>query len=180
MSPKIYGIIRLGTVLGECMPPKTAASIFLHNALVGKPLTPFKHSMYRPMLYVDINDVCKAFRLYSIKITDGKVVENENSLSHIVNLYWPEPITVLELAKAISEATTRLTLGKIVPKTEIIDNGQPILFEENDKLKIKTNINKVNQFLGITTMTDPHVTIEKLVAKAINKTHALSFKYHPQ
>jgi nucleoside-diphosphate-sugar epimerase len=165
MSPKIFGIIRLGTVLGEGMPPKTAANIFSHNALVGKPLTPFKHSMYRPMLYVDIDDVCKAFRLYSIKIADGKVAEN--SLSHIVNLYWPEPITVLELAKAISETTTKLTKGKFVPKIEIIDNGQPVLFNENDKLKIKANISKVNQFLGITTMTDPHVTLEKIIAKVI-------------
>ncbi|MGE5637574.1 MAG: NAD-dependent epimerase/dehydratase family protein, partial [Chloroflexota bacterium] len=170
MSSKIYGIIRLGTVLGEGMPEKTAANIFICNALAGKTLTPFKHSMYRPMLYVDVADVCTAFKMYARKIIDGEVAENENSLAHIVNLYWPTPITVFDLAKAVSEATTKLTQGKIQPKIEIIDNGLPVLFEENDKLKMRANTDKINQFLGITSMTDPYTTLEKLIAKKFHET----------
>jgi nucleoside-diphosphate-sugar epimerase len=170
MSPKIYGIIRLGTVLGEGMPVKTAANIFIHNALEGKSLTPFRHSMYRPMLYVDIEDVCNAFETYAKKIMNGDVVKDKNSLAHIVNLYWPRPMTIFELAKVIAETTTKLTQGKIQPKIEIVDNGQPVLFEENDKLKMNANTNKIEQFLGITRMTDPHKTLEKLVLETINKT----------
>jgi hypothetical protein len=55
MTPKIFGIIRMGPVLGEGMPEKTAANIFIENGVAGKPLTPFKNSMYRPMSYADIN-----------------------------------------------------------------------------------------------------------------------------
>jgi hypothetical protein len=32
------------------MPEKTAANIFITNGLSGRPLTPYKHSLYRPML----------------------------------------------------------------------------------------------------------------------------------
>jgi nucleoside-diphosphate-sugar epimerase len=61
MTSKTFGIIRMGTVLGDDMPVKTAANIFIENGLAGKPLTPFKQSMYRPMLYVDIKDIAKAY-----------------------------------------------------------------------------------------------------------------------
>lgn len=60
MSDKIYGIIRMGTVLGVGMPERPATNIFITRGLRGEPITPYKHSMYRPMLYVDIEDVCKA------------------------------------------------------------------------------------------------------------------------
>ena len=36
MSEKIFGVIRMGTVLGEGMPEKTAANIFVENVLKGK------------------------------------------------------------------------------------------------------------------------------------------------
>jgi nucleoside-diphosphate-sugar epimerase len=169
MSTKIYGIIRLGTVLGEGMPEKTAANIFICNALAGKTLTPFKHSMYRPMLYVDIGDVCNAFETYAKKIIDGEVVDRDNSLAHIVNLYSPKPITIFEVATVISEATTKLTHGKVQPKIEIVDKGQPVLFDETDKLKMNADIDKIEQFLGIRRMTDPYKTLENLVAKAISE-----------
>ena len=169
MSTKIYGIVRLGTVLGNGMPEKTAANIFICNALAGKPLTPFKHSMYRPMLFVDIDDVCKAFAIYAKKILNGKKATNENSLYHVVNLYWPKPITILELAAAVSEVTNKLTHGKIMPKIEIVDKGQPISFEENDKFKLNARTDKILQFLGMTKMTDPHISLEKLIETAIRK-----------
>jgi nucleoside-diphosphate-sugar epimerase len=41
----IYGIIRLGTVLGEGMPEKTAANIFIDKGLKGEPLTSYKHRL---------------------------------------------------------------------------------------------------------------------------------------
>ena len=58
---KKYIIIRSGTVLGEDMPEATAANIFINNAIKGNPITPYQHSMYRPMLYIDIEDLCKAY-----------------------------------------------------------------------------------------------------------------------
>ena len=82
MSDKIFGIIRMGTVLGEEMPKKTAANIFIEKGLKSQPITPYKHSMYRPMLYVDIQDVCKAFKLFADKILNNEI-EKENNLSLI-------------------------------------------------------------------------------------------------
>ncbi len=49
---KTYGIIRMGTVLGEGMPEKTAANIFIEKGLKGDPITPFKHSMYKGLCFM--------------------------------------------------------------------------------------------------------------------------------
>ena len=163
MSEKIYGVIRMGTALGRGMPEKTAASLFITNALKGKPLTPFKHSMHRPMLYVDVNDVCKAFEVYANKILRGEIRKGENSLLHVVNFCWPKPITILELAEMIRDATIRHSKGKIKPKIEIIDQGLPTLFTEKDKDVIKVDMTKAKQFFGIKRMTNPKETIRKLV-----------------
>ena len=81
MSEKVFGIIRMGTVLGEGMPEKTAANIFIDSGLRGKPLTPFRHSMFRPMLYVDVDDVCRAYENFASKILNGEVSQEGNSLA---------------------------------------------------------------------------------------------------
>jgi UDP-glucose 4-epimerase len=162
MSNKIYGIIRMGTVLGEGMPEKTAANIFIENGLKGKPLTPFKHSMYRPMLYVDIFDICYAFEAYAKKILERKVKKG-NSLDHIINVYYPEPITILELAEIIKNAIFKLTNGNISPKIEIVDQGIEPLFREEDKLKFKVDISKSLKFLEINKLIHPRETIERII-----------------
>jgi nucleoside-diphosphate-sugar epimerase len=163
ISEKIYGIMRTGTVLGRGMPEKTAAAIFIMNGLKGKPLTPFKHSMYRPMLYVDLNDVCKAFEAYATRIFSGEIRKEEGSLSKVVNVYWPEPITILELAEIVRDAITKHSKGKIKPKMEIVDKGLPTLFTERDKDLIKVDVSKAKSFLGLKRMTNPEETIGKLV-----------------
>lgn len=42
-----------GNVLGDRVPEKIAANIFIESTPKGQPISPFRHSMYRPMLYVD-------------------------------------------------------------------------------------------------------------------------------
>jgi UDP-glucose 4-epimerase len=162
MSDKIYGIIRMGTVLGEGMPEKTAANIFIKNGLKGKPLTPFRHSMHRPMLYVDINDICYAFEAYAKKILDGEVKKG-NSLDHIMNVYYPEPITILELAEIVKDAIAKLTGGNIVPKIEIADQGIEPLFREDDKMRFKVDISKSLKVLEINKLTHPRKAIERII-----------------
>ena len=162
MSNKIYGIIRMGTVLGEGMPEKTAANIFIENGLKGKPLTPFKHSMYRPMFYVDVNDVCYAFEAYARKIFEGKVKKG-NSLDHVINVYYPEPITILELAEIVRNSIAKLTNGNVVPRIEIVDQGLKSSFQENDKLKFRADISKSFKILGTDKLTHPRETIEKII-----------------
>jgi len=169
MSEKIYGIIRQGTVLGLDMPEKTAANIFIENGLKGKPITPFKHSMYRPMLYVDINDICKAFNIFCTKILDNKISKKTNSLDSIINLYYPEPMTILGLAEEVKESIVKATDGKITPQIEILDEHLPIAFDKKDKEKIKVNIQKASEFLGLDKLTSPRESIERIVRSKLDK-----------
>ncbi|MFX0097677.1 MAG: NAD-dependent epimerase/dehydratase family protein [Candidatus Hodarchaeota archaeon] len=167
MSEKIYGVIRMGTVLGRGMPEKTAATIFITNGLKGKPITPFKHTMHRPMLYTDVNDLSEAFETYVRKILEGKMRKEGANLPHIVNVFWPEPITILELAETVRAAIIKQSKGKIEPEIEIVDKGKQILFTPEDKDAIRVDVSKMKSFLGIEEMINPKETIEKLVKEKI-------------
>lgn len=168
MSDKIYGVIRMGTVLGKGMPEKTAANIFISKGLRGEPLTPFKQSMFRPMLYVDINDVCEAFARFAAKILNKEACKEESSLAHVVNLCCPEPITIKDLADITRKIIIEQTEGKIQPRVEIIDNGEPILFESEDKLRIKVDISKATSFLGMGKLKNPETSMKELVQDALS------------
>lgn len=169
MSEKVFGVIRMGTVLGEGMPEKTAANIFISKGLNAEKITPFKHSMYRPMLYVDIGDVSKAFEIYSTKILTGKIKNERNSLSHIVNLVWPEPITIVDLAHIVRRTIIGETKGKIRPPIEVIDEGKPLLFGSTDKKKIQVNLNALHKVLGMRNLKDPRISVEELVRSRLTK-----------
>jgi UDP-glucose 4-epimerase len=166
MSEKIFGIIRMGTVLGEGMPEKTAANIFISKGLKGESITPYKHCMHRPMLYVDIEDVCKAYEILIRKILSGKLEKRGNSLSHIINVYYPEPITILELATIVRNVIMKYTDGKVKPRIKIVDEGKPILFTKKDKDKMKVDITKAEKMLG-QKFTNPAEPIEKIVKERI-------------
>jgi nucleoside-diphosphate-sugar epimerase len=171
MSSKIFGVIRLGTVLGEGMPEKTAANIFISKGIRGDALTPYKQSMYRPMLYVDINDVCEAFVKYAEKVLAGEIKKDrDGGLAHIVNLYWSQPLTIMDLAQIVKGEISRITDGKIEPKIDIVDTGTSVLYDESDKSKLVVDSSKIFDFLGIEKMTDPKDSVGRIVAKAMEKT----------
>jgi UDP-glucose 4-epimerase len=163
MSQKIFGIIRMGTVLGDGMPEKTAANIFIERALKGETITPYKHSMFRPMLYVDIKDICQAYEKFLIKILKEEIKKENNSLAHIINVYYPSPITILDLAQIVQRVVMKLTNGAIQPKIEIVDTGQKPLFREEDKNRIKVNIKKAIDLLGLSKLKSPEESIEEIV-----------------
>ena len=169
MSEKVYGIIRQGTVLGPGMPEKTAANIFIENGLKGKPITPFKHSMYRPMLYVDMDDVYKAFNIFCTKILDGKMSKNINSLDSIFNLYYPKPMTILELAETVRDSIIKATDRKIKPEIEIVDRGIPSAFDEKDHERIKVDVHKALEFLGLNSLISPRESIERIIWDKLSK-----------
>lgn len=163
MSEKIYGIIRMGTVLGDRMPPLTAANIFIENGLKNEPLTPYKHTMHRPMLYVDVRDICRAYESFINRSLSGEIPRTGNSLSHIVNVYYPQPVTIIELAKLVSNTISEVTGGQTKPPIEIVDKGLPLLFSENDKNMIKADVTKVHELLGIDHLLSPKDSIESIV-----------------
>lgn len=163
MSNKTYGIIRMGTVLGEGMPEKTAANIFIERGLKGETITPYKHSMHRPMLYASIGDICRAFEAYAKKILGNEIEKRGNSLADIVNVYYPEPITILELSGIVKESVMECTSGKVRPKVEIVDSGLPPLFTEEDKNRIKVDVNKAKKLLGLEKLKSPKESIREIL-----------------
>ncbi|RLI65766.1 MAG: hypothetical protein DRO67_02205 [Candidatus Asgardarchaeum californiense] len=164
MSSKVFGIIRIGTALGEGMPEKTAANMFIENALREKPLTPYAHSMYRPMIYVDVEDVAKAFRIYVEKILSGEINKTRYPESPIILVAYPEPITVLDLANIMKETVYKLSKGMLNPEIRIVNTGQKSLFTEKDKEKFKLDISKAKQVLRLGKLKHPKESIRRIVA----------------
>jgi len=168
-SEKVFGVVRLGTVLGDGMPKKTAANLFISNGLRGEALTPYSDSMYRPMLYIDIADVQRGFESYVRKILNGVISTETNSLHHIVNLCCPEAVTVFELARTVRDLVVKCTKGNIQPKIKIVDTGQPSFFAVSDKKSMKVDISKARDFLGLKNLISPHDSLERIIRKRINK-----------
>jgi hypothetical protein len=121
------------------------------------------------MLYVDINDVCQAFKVYAKKILNGEIHKNKNSLDHIVNLYWPKFITIIELASIIRDTVVKSTSGKVKPKIEIIDKGVPVPHTAERKENVKINAGKIQSLLGIKQLTPPKESIERIIKARISR-----------
>jgi nucleoside-diphosphate-sugar epimerase len=160
---KSYVVLRTGTVLGPGMPELTAASIFIRNALSGKPLTPYKHSMYRPMLFVDIEDVCKAYEVVVGKVLEGGL----RGANNVYNIVYPEPVTVIELAEYIKQIVYEETGGRINPAIEIVDKGLLSAFTPEDKHKFQVKVDKVKDILGLDYLKSPLATLRTLVRNSI-------------
>jgi len=166
-SSKVYGVIRMGTVLGEGMPKETAANLFITRAIKGEPITPYSHSMHRPMLYVGITDVCKSFETFAKKILNGEVSKDEGSLGHIINLVWPKPITIIELAQIVKDAVTKYSRNRIKPQIKTIDTGKPNLYSPKDKERLKVDLTRAREFLGIKEMMSPEQSIAQIIKKRL-------------
>jgi nucleoside-diphosphate-sugar epimerase len=169
LSEKIFGVVRLGTVLGDGMPEKTAANIFISKGLRGETITPYKDSMYRPMLYLNIDDVKRGVESYAKKILNGKVCNEANSLHHVVNLCWPEPVTIFELAQIVADLIVKCSNGKIKPEIKVVDTGQPSFFAAGDKNLMKVDISKARDFLGLRSLVSPSESLERVIRMGINK-----------
>ena len=88
---KIFGAFRLGTILDYNMRNNTAAGKFITKALDGDDVTPYKHSMNKPMFFVSMNDVCKSFKSF-IDYILTKDKKNIGDVDHIFNLAYPTPV----------------------------------------------------------------------------------------
>ena len=89
--------------------------------------------------------------------------DSSSSLSNIINVYHPEPITIIDLAKIVQEEITRKTSGVVNPKIEVVDTGQPMMFNENDKTNIRVDISKAKQFLGWNNLISPQESLGTIV-----------------
>jgi UDP-glucose 4-epimerase len=162
---KTFGVVRLGTVLGKQMPAGTAANVFIKNAIEGKPLTPFRHTMYRPMLYVDVNDICRAFSNFARKIMEGRIPKGHSSA--VVNVFWPKPVTIIELARFVKESVHELSGGRLSPVVKIENQHLPLLNTPNDKRTLRVSVKKAKSYLELGDLSDPRETIRRLVASRL-------------
>ncbi|EPA05286.1 NAD-dependent epimerase/dehydratase family protein [Candidatus Nitrosarchaeum limnium] len=167
---KIFGALKIGTVLGEGMPKGTAANLFIEKAISGEKLTPFKHSMNRPMLYASITDICKATKNFVNLIIEQKKTSN-NSIEHVMNIAYPHPISILDLAHIISNSVNKYTNGKIKPEVSIIDQGLDEVGSSTDKDNIELDVSKVKNFLNMETLTSPQEQIDILIKKKLSTTN---------
>jgi UDP-glucose 4-epimerase len=156
---KSYVVLRTGTVLGPGMPELTAASIFIRNALSGKPLTPYKHSMYRPMLFVDVEDVCKAYEVVVGMVLEGGL----RGVNNVFNVVYPEPVTVIELAEYVRQVVYEETGGRINPPIEVVDKGLPSAFIPEDKHRFQVKIDRIRELLSGYVLKHPKETLRKIV-----------------
>jgi len=156
---KSYVVLRTGTVLGTGMPELTAASIFIRNALSGKPLTPYKHSMYRPMLFVDVEDVCKAYEVVVDRVLEGGL----RGVNNVFNVVYPEPVTVIELAKYVRQVVYEETGGRINPPIEVVDKGLPSAFTPEDKHRFQVKIDRIRGLLSGHILKSPKDALRNLV-----------------
>jgi len=163
MSSKSYGIIRLGTVLGEGMPKLTVANLFIEKALNGEPMTPFKHTQYRSMLYVDIQDVCAAFENLATRIINGK-----QGTANVVNLVWPTPMTIIDLARIVRTELVKLTHDQIKARIQVIDKGVKPAYTLTDKKRFTVDISKARDLLGPRKLTSPQQSIERILPQRLS------------
>ena len=165
MSRKSYGILRVGTLLGEHMPKQTAASIFIDSALRGEPITPYRHTQHRPMLFVDIHDACKALETFATMVLrdDSNL---QKTKATVVNLVWPRPVTIIELARII-KARIRLIDRKREPKISVIDKGIRPLYAPRDKNRIRVDISKARKILGMDKLVSPQESIERILLNRV-------------
>lgn len=159
-SGKHYGVVRLGTVLGEGMPKLTAANQFIEKALRGEPITPYKHTLHRTMLYVDIQDVCKAVTAFCEIMINNNMRE---TAAKVLNLVSPYPITIIELAEIVQKRVTELTNGRLKPRIEIIDKGINQLYSAEDKGAFKVDISRVREFLGLEELIHPLESVDRII-----------------
>ena len=61
-------------------------------------------------------------------------------------MYYPEPVTIIELAEIVREAIAKYSEGGIHPEINVVDTGQPSMFNENDKKLIKVDVSKAINF----------------------------------
>jgi len=170
LSEKIFGVVRIGTVLGEEMPRKTAANLFISQGLNGEAITPYKDSMHRPMLYIDVGDVQKGFASYAKKMLNGRVGKEGNSLHHVVNLCWPNPVTIIELAQMTRDLIIEETDGNVKPQIKIVDTGHPNIFAAVDRKLMRVDINKAREFLGMKNLTSPQESLRRIIRERFAQT----------
>jgi len=111
---------------------------------------------------VAIEDVCKAFHARVERIVDGET-GTAASARHVFNLFYPEPITILELAELIRDAVILHTDGGVNPEIKVVDKGLHVLFGPENKHSMRTDVSDLNSLLNVSKMKSPKEAIFEIV-----------------
>jgi UDP-glucose 4-epimerase len=147
------GILRLSTVLGDGMPEKTAANIFINQALKNQDITAFRDTRYRPMLYVDVNDVKEAIK---------RLIEILNSKCETIHIAYPEPVTILELGGMIKK------LSDSESEIKVVDNAEDA-FKPEDKKYCYMDMARLRKRLKIEKLISVEESLKRIIKKASDK-----------
>lgn len=165
ISNKIFGVIRMGTILGEGMPRTTAANIFITNALEGKPLTPFVES--RSVLYVSLHDICLAYESYIEKSLSGKIKKNTEH-SPVIDFFFPEPVSMIDLAAMVRDLVVEHGKSKPpeitvmnAPTSGPLATGKP----SNPTLTVTESMS----FLNLPNLTNPREALAEIMKEKVRK-----------
>ena len=168
---KIFGAFRLGTILDYNMRNDTAAGKFITKALAGDDVTPYKHSMNKPMFFVSMNDVCKSFKSF-IDYILTKDKKNIGDVDHIFNLAYPTPVKIIDLANSIIDSVKKNSNGKILPKLSIVDlgiEGIDSQIQHQARAMTQIDISKINEYLNISSLTKPEDVIDQIIRSRLDK-----------
>ena len=163
---KLFGILRMSTVLGNSMGTDFFLNSFIDNGINGQKITPFKQSLHRPVFLIHIDDVCRSLRIIICKLKKNKKFLRENQ-SHVINLSYPEPMTILDLAKTVRDSVKKYSLNKISPQVKIIDKGITNEYNKGDKQRAKYDISKLRRVLGIKNLIEPKKEIQHEIQKRL-------------
>jgi UDP-glucose 4-epimerase len=94
---------------------------------------------------------------------DGEVDKGEGGLRRVLNLMYPEPVTILELAEMVRDVVAELTGSGVLTRIEVVDQGLPSLFDPDAKRRFRVDVSKTLSFLGLDRLTSPRESIERIV-----------------
>lgn len=163
---KLFCILRISTVMGNSIKSDFFLNAFIEKGITGQKITPFKQSLQRPIFFIHLDDICKSLTSMILKLKKNDRILRDNK-NHVLNLSYPEPITILDVAKMVRDSVTRYSLKKISPQVKIIDKGISNDYTKGDKQKAKHDISKIRRVLGVNNLIEPKIAIQNEIKKRI-------------
>ena len=163
-SSKFFGILRISTVIGTSRKDAFFINSFIETSMKKEKIITYKHTVGRPIFFIDLNDVCTAIGKLVNKILLDKKFFNKKE-NHILNLSYPKPLSILESACCVRDSVKKHSKSKIIPKVIKIDTKSPNEFVKGDKNKAEYDISKIQSIIGIKKLLEPKLAIEEMIKK---------------
>ena len=166
LSPtKLFGILRIDTVIGKRRQDNYFVNKFINQALSRNPITVYKHTQNRPFSFISIDDVCKGMMSYVKAIFDKK--QGQTDLEKMVNLSYPEPLTAMGIANIVKESIIKHSKGLFIPTIEIVDKGIIDKFGRDNTSKTYIETGLAKQFFKFDQFKHPQTIIDEIIKEKL-------------